>query len=1153
MTPPPSLSAPPLLRLLRERAAEAPGRTGFRFLDATGAEAEVLTLGELDLRARTVAASLEEAGAVGERALILHPPGLGFVTSFLGCLYAGTVAVPAYPPGRNRPPARLRSIAADARPRVVLAPAPIASTGRALAEKVPELGGVRWIDTDRLDPGLAEAWRETAPAPDAPAFLQYTSGSTSEPKGVVVTHGNLLHNEEAIRGAFGLSESSVVVGWLPLYHDMGLIGNVLQPLYAGAEAILMAPLSFLQRPALWLEAVSRYRATTSGGPNFAYDLCVRKVSEEEKAALDLSGWTVAFNGAEPVRAETVERFAQAFAPCGFRREAFYPCYGLAEATLFVTGGAPGEPPVVRPVEAASPGSRPVVGCGRAAAGQTVRIVDPESRAPVAPGRVGEIWVSGPSVAAGYWDRPAETERTFGARLAGGEGPYLRTGDLGFLADGELFVTGRLKDLIILRGRNHYPQDLERTAEASHEALRPGGGAAFSVDLGGEERLVILHEVERSSASDPAGAAEAVRRALSQEHEVAVEEVVLVRSGTILKTTSGKIRRAACRAAYLAGDLAVVYRTGMAPAGQAGADLAAEVARVLRRDVREIDPEAPLVSLGLDSLGAAEVRSAVLERTGAEVSLQALLEGMSLRDLASEAEGTPAPGRAAEPDAPGEHPLSEGQRALWFLDRLSPRAAALHLAGAARVRNGIDGASLRRALVRLTDRHPALRTTFEARGGEPVRRVHARLDPDFQEDELPLRLEEEAYRPFELEREPLLRVRTWTLPGGGAVLLIAAHHLVVDYASAAVLLRDLARLYEQERGGPPASLPPAGPGMTSWIRRQEEALAGPRGERLRAWWHERLAGELPVLDLPTDRPRPAARTWRGVASTIRLAGVAEALRPVARSQGVTLYATLLAAFQAVLHRWTGQDETLVGAPAAGRGAGLAEEIGYFVNLVPLRLRLSGEPSFAELAARAGSAAVEAFEHGDYLFPRLARELRLDRDPGRSIVRAMLVLQPGRSPEERALAPFALGEGGARADFGGLELESIALPESRAQLDCMLRAAEAEDGGLALSLELDADLFDPATAGRLLGHLANFLCGATADPGRPVATVEILSEAERSQISAWSTGAAVEPPGVCLHELIAEQAERSPEATALVHGDDRLTYRELRERARLLADH
>jgi len=400
-----------LVELLLERASVQPSRQAYAFLDEAGEETARLTYSELAVRARAVGAHLQEMGLAGARALLLFPPGLDFVVAFLGCLCAGVVAVPAYPPRSNRTLGRLRSIALDARPRVALTVASALPQIETLGAQLTELRAIHLLATDEIPVELADVWRDPALATDSLAFLQYTSGSTAAPKGVMVSHGNLIHNEEMIRCAFGQSEDSVIVGWLPLYHDMGLIGNVLQPLFAGAQCCLMSPVSFLQRPIRWLQAISRYHATTSGGPNFAYELCVAKTTEAERADLDLASWRVAFNGAEPVREATQERFFRAFAPAGFRREAFYPCYGLAEATLFVAGPEPGEGPTVaafaaEPLErgaavpaAAELASRTLVSCGRSWLGQTIAIVDPDGRRlPV--GKVGEIWVSGPSVARG---------------------------------------------------------------------------------------------------------------------------------------------------------------------------------------------------------------------------------------------------------------------------------------------------------------------------------------------------------------------------------------------------------------------------------------------------------------------------------------------------------------------------------------------------------------------------------------------------------------------------------------------------------------------------------------------------------------------------------------------------------------------------------
>ncbi len=564
------------VELLRRRALEAPEQEAYFFLGDGEAESARLTFGELDARARNIGAMLQGLVEPGERVLLLYPPGLEFICGFFGCLYGGAVAVPAYPPraraGRGQP--RLRSIVQDARPRAVLTTGEIASRIEAAIPQVPELAGVICL-TDGRPAGLtspANEWQDPGVAPDTLAFLQYTSGSTAEPRGVMVTHHNLLYNEEMIRLAFGQSQDSVVVGWLPSYHDMGLIGNILQPLYVGGRCVLMSPLAFLQRPFRWLAAISRYRATTSGGPNFAYELCLHRISEEQRAGLDLSSWQVAFTGAEPVRADTLERFAAAFGPCGFDSKAFYPCYGLAEATLFVSGGDRARRPVVAELDAAAleqgradtasknTGTRRLVGCGAAWADQELRIIDPQSCQPCPFGEVGEVWVAGPSVAAGYWNRPEETRQVFHAMAADGSGPWLRTGDLGFIADGELFITGRIKDLIILRGRNLYPQDLELTAEQSHSALRPGCGAAFGVEVDGTEELVLVQEIERSAKTEAPAAVAAVRAAIVQEFEIQPHDVLLVAPGVVPKTSSGKVQRRATRDLYLANRLEPLARS-----------------------------------------------------------------------------------------------------------------------------------------------------------------------------------------------------------------------------------------------------------------------------------------------------------------------------------------------------------------------------------------------------------------------------------------------------------------------------------------------------------------------------------------------------------------------------------------------------------------
>lgn len=565
-----------LVDILYYRAIHEPNKIAYTFL-ANGETDEVsITYAQLDRTSRAIATQLQSIGAFNSRALLIYQPGLDFIAAFFGCLYAGVVAVPAYPPRRNQKLSRLQAIAADAQANIVLTSTSLLhSLQTSSCQEGLKISGLHWLATDGLSHDLAQAWQPPELNGNTLAFLQYTSGSTGTPKGVMITHGNLLHNEQMIEKAFGHSEKTIVVGWLPVFHDMGLIGNVLQPLYLGVPCILMSPVDFLQKPIRWLQAISNYKATTSGGPNFAYDLCIHKVTPEQLKELDLSSWEVAFTGAEPVRAATLEEFAFTFAPCGFRKEAFYPCYGMAETTLLVSGGEKRALPISCNVERAAleqnrivkvkednarRGTRTIIGCGQSAPDQKIVIVNPESFTLCNPEQVGEIWVAGPSVAQGYWNQDEQTEKTFYAYLAdSGEGPFLRTGDLGFLQDGELFINGRLKDLIIIRGRNHYPQDIEHTVEHSHPALRLGHGAAFSIDLDGQEYLVITQEIERSYLRNlnPNEIITTICQTVAQQHEIQVDAILLLKTGSIPKTSSGKIQRHACRAGFLNNSLNVV--------------------------------------------------------------------------------------------------------------------------------------------------------------------------------------------------------------------------------------------------------------------------------------------------------------------------------------------------------------------------------------------------------------------------------------------------------------------------------------------------------------------------------------------------------------------------------------------------------------------
>jgi amino acid adenylation domain-containing protein len=1199
-----------LYELLRFRAEQEPDNLLYRFLVDGESQEAALSLGELDRRARAIATVLLESCRPGDRAMLLYAPGLAYVEAFFGCMYAGVVAVPMYPPdparlARSVP--RLRAVVEDAQVAVALTTSEIAAfIGAAPAELTAGLPR-RLIPTDKLPAGTEHGFRAPDLREDTIAFLQYTSGSTSSPKGVRLGHDNLLANLALIQRCFELGPQSPTVIWLPPYHDMGLIGGILEPLYAGFQVILLSPMAFLQRPLRWLKAISRYRATTSGGPNFAYDLCVRKTSPAERETLDLSSWQVAFNGAEPIRAETLDRFVAAFGPAGFRRESFLPCYGLAEATLLVSGSPKSDAPVVATFDAAALREHRVataggeehglVSSGRVWGDLEITIIDPSTGTPAAPGRVGEIAVSHASIAHGYWNRPEETHKAFQPH----EGRVrLHTGDLGFLHGGELFVTGRIKDLIVLRGRNVYPQDVERTVEDCHPGLRQGCGAAFGVDVDGEERLVIVQEVDPERVPDAGAVSQAVRTAVAAEHEVVPHAVVLIAPRTLPKTSSGKVQRHACRNGYVSRSLQVVHESKVeaeapVPAQQASARAASErprmplflervlavapeseraeilaaylqeqVAPVLELPAARVALDASLTSLGMDSLGAYDITAAIEAATGVEVPVASLIDGASLGDVAtmvlrhraSEASKAPIAATGSAAPAADDAELSYGEQALWFLHQVAPDQGVYNLAFAARLRRKVAPARLQAAFAALVARHAALRTTFESVHGQPRRRVHAELPLDFEDivldaggaGALDALLDQEAYRPFDLERGPLLRARLVAC-GEEQILVVAAHHLIMDGWSAGLLMQDLGRVYSDDRAR--SEHPGHYPEFVAW---QRAWLASDDGAHALQHWKSRLSGALPTLDIPTDRARPKEQRFDGAACAFTLGlDLTRRLKQLARAQDVTLYTLLVTAFDVLLHRHSGAAEVLVGSPVAGRRPGqLTRTVGYFVNTVVLRSDVHDDPPFDALLHRTRTDVTEALRHQHVPHALIVERVQPARDPSRpALCQAMFVLQQGRSGDDASLAPFIIGAPDVTVRLSGLELESRPLRRRMAQYELSLFVADAEET-LHGSLEYATSLFDAGTIARMVRRFERLLENIVREPTRRVSALDLVPEDERALIAAWNqTALAGAQPATTLHGLFEAQAALSPDAIALVASDATLRYAELDRRANALA--
>ncbi|MGW0737095.1 AMP-binding protein [Streptomyces sp. NPDC002851] len=1098
-------------------AEQRPDAVAYTFVDGELQVQRDVTYRELEDAAVRMAAALQRETRRGDRVLLLFAPGLDYLVAFLGCLYAGVVAVPLYLPRPGAKFDRIEAVIRSCRPTHAL-------TNELLSGYLADLPrpagseNLRVHTVEELSATPRALHRAVEPGAEELAFLQYTSGSTGDPKGVMVSHGNLAENEEAIADGFGVRSDDLILSWLPLYHDMGLIGAALLPLYLGLRTVMLDTFAFIHDPLIWPRAIARFGATCSGGPNFAYQLLVDRYDPERLAGLDLSRWRIAFNGAEPVVEKTLRSFADVYRGHGFDARAIYPCYGLAEATLFVSGAEPMtghrtgqfdrtavEQGLLRPV--ADPGAEDgvaVVSAGRPALRTDVVIRDAEGRA-VPDGTIGEICVRSAGVAQGYWGDAAATEETFRARVAGYDGTFLRTGDLGALHGGELYPVGRRKDLLIVAGRNFYPHDIENVATSVGPHLRKGCAAAFQPDPQAPE-VVLVAEVRRTSTAglrDDIELAAAVRgdvlRAVGAECDLDLADVVFVYPGSLPKTSSGKIRRAEARARHLAGRLRLVTPApGVREAERARVEAGAlhtlgeaERGRAVRALLGELiaarlggvpgpeDRARPLAALGLNSLQLTAVKAAFEQRIGQPVesrlfygdrSLDEVAAALTARTATAASPGHAAPtgtGHAA-PTGPG--PAAEGQIQMQFYDELHPLDTANNLPTAVRLSRRYEPEVLRRAVAAVIDRHVALRTVFGPLGtGTQQVRDDLRLDwrprdfTDGEDDAVRAFLHEAAYTRFSLTEGPLVRAAAAT-SADRTVLLFVCHHSVADHWSLrTVLAQILRRLPGVDLPEEPAERSAVSGTALEWAGLQAAAAAGPatgaRLDRLAERWHPLRNHLLFTAGSPGVRGRNPA----GVVDFEVDAATAARLAEHAKRHGRTPFVTLAAAYLWALHQVTGEQQVVIGVPHHGRTDGrFTDTVGYLVNMLPLLGDFRGGERPETLEQRTWDGLRAALEDAEVPFARLVKALAPERHGQNPVFQATLTFQ--QSADDRLAEGFSLASSGCRQTVGEIELQAVDVPPRDVAFAVSLYGTRHEDR-LVFRLVHQERLVDAATAGRV----------------------------------------------------------------------------------------
>nr|QCC21418.1 RenK [Candidatus Endohaliclona renieramycinifaciens] len=1121
-----------LVSILQFRALHQPQEEAFTFLSdgGRGLPATLVNYGELDQSAKSIATFLQRKIEPGEKALLFYTPGPEYIKALFSCLYAGIVAVPVHASHHqalSRNPASLLSIVQDAEVKMILSDSSSLGLVDKIVKEIPELGKDCSIATDTitdeagyLKPNLT---RTTS------AIIQYTSGSTSTPKGVILSHSNLLTNIKAILCYLSVRPSSRGVIWLPPYHDMGLIGGIFTPIVGGFPVTLMSPVSFIQDPLFWLKTITSYKGTISGGPNFAFDYCIKRMNKRPCDNLDLSSWKIAFCGAEPINPNTIDNFIKTFSPFGLSRDAFQACYGLAESSLMVTTCLASNQKQKKSRyfysidhkkyelnmhefnnETDNKNIHRLVSCGSVIEQHELKIVDPVNRVNIRDGTVGEVWIRGPSVAAGYWNKSKETQETFNATLAQDQdktqNKWLRTGDLGFLYKNELFVTGRLKELIIIRGYNYYPHDIEYTSKCSHPRLDNYPSAVFSVvGNSSKEHVIIIQEVpKRYSESDLQEILASIQKSVTEKHNLFTTEIVLVKAGSIPKTSSGKIKRIACKEQYLSETLDVLINlknnADSLYTNPYEGENPADVSRLmsyLKEEVMKntfklsamlVKDRARLTDLGIDSLGLVELKHHIDQDLNVEIDLAFLLRNPTLVEFAYYLVSKLNKNVADTTDIMKEEctqlALTDSQKGMWFLNQLIPHSSAQTITRAIQINGPLDTVAFIQSLEIIIQRHPSLRSTFSSKESEPFQFFHKNVLPEtiqireaqlWNEQKLETELINMAYKPFNLKEGPLLRFIIFYCSENKFILLFSAHHIILDFWSFSILFEELFKLYVAKMSvDQKIELPSIVHPKTyfEWYRNYSKS---PEFENDWQYWKEELAGPLPQLKLRRKSVEGnSAERYNFQINKL----ISEKVEEYSKKSQTTPYVILLATFYAFLYRLTKQDNIVVGSPVATRNwPGGDQVVGYCVNMLPLLVHLSEDLDFVSLTKKVKNKVHSAMKHQNFPFSLMVEKLKISRqEDHRPIFNIAFMYQKKSSTKSstlfKDLAKIAVNGEPTEILFEDLTLKLLPIKPLDIQFEIIFSITPTNEGFFC-SMEYETQTMDRELARVTSLEYSNFL--------------------------------------------------------------------------------